>query len=131
MVAHQAVGMDLKPGLLASFCQRLEKILPVHIVQIDVLLAVPAAHDVVNGPRILDSELSRHGREPAPGSNCCQREKLWFDPFTFSKVAAVRQSWAEGIAATALWDSARRIRRFLPGATACGLQPVRKWFGEA
>src|SRR6266404_4106618 len=77
----QAIGMDLEPGFLASFCQRLEEILPVHIVQIDVLLAVPAAHDVVNSPRILDSELSRHGQEPAPSSNCCQRGKLWFDPF--------------------------------------------------
>ena len=53
VVAHQAIGMDLETGLLAGLGQRFEKVLPIHIIQIDVLAPVPTTHDVVNGARIL------------------------------------------------------------------------------
>jgi hypothetical protein len=52
--------MCLETRSLAGLRQRLEEILPVHVVQVDVLLAVSAAHDVVDGPRIFDSQLTRH-----------------------------------------------------------------------
>jgi hypothetical protein len=61
MIVHQAIGMNLPPGLLAGFGEGLEEILPVHIVEEDVLAPVTAAHDVVNGAWKFDSQFSRHG----------------------------------------------------------------------
>ena len=61
MVAHQAIGMHLEAGLLAGLRQGLEKILPVHVIQKNVLTPVAAAHHMVNGARILNSQFSRHG----------------------------------------------------------------------
>ena len=61
MVAHQTIGMHLPIGLLARLGQSLEEILPVHIVQIDVLAPVPAAHHMLDGTGKIDSDLPRHG----------------------------------------------------------------------
>jgi len=55
VVAHQTIRMYLKTGLLARFRQGLKKILPIHVIHIDVLLAVPTAHDVVNRSGVLHS----------------------------------------------------------------------------
>ena len=60
MVSQEAVGVDLQASLLAGFGQRLEKILSVHIVHVDILSAVSTAQDVINGSGIFDSELARH-----------------------------------------------------------------------
>jgi len=40
-VAHQTASMHLKPGLLTGPGQRFEKILPIHVIPADVLLAIP------------------------------------------------------------------------------------------
>ena len=61
MVAHQAKGMHLEAGFLTGFRQGLEIILPVYIIQADVLPPVAPAHDVVNSPTIFNSHLARHG----------------------------------------------------------------------
>src|ERR1035437_8420646 len=65
MIAHEAIRVDLKAGFLAGFRQGLEEILSIHIVQENVLAAISAAHDVVDGPLILDSHFARHGPESA------------------------------------------------------------------
>lgn len=57
MVAHQTVGMHLKTGLLAGFRQRLEKILSVHVIQVNGLLTIPTAHDVVKSPQDIRLEV--------------------------------------------------------------------------
>jgi hypothetical protein len=58
--------------------------LPVHIVQVNVLLAITPAHDVIDRSRIFDSELARHARNFAENGAPRQSKsvKLWFDPFT-------------------------------------------------
>lgn len=60
MIAHQAPGVHLEGGLLASLGQRLDKVLPVHAAPKNILLAVPTAHDVVNGARVLHSQFACH-----------------------------------------------------------------------
>ena len=60
MVAHETVGMDLEAALDASFGEGFQKVMVVHIALINILLAVTPAHDVVDGTRVLDSQLSRH-----------------------------------------------------------------------
>jgi hypothetical protein len=61
VIGHEAIGMNLKTGLLARLGQGLEEILAIHIVQENVVPAVTPAHDMVNGARVLNSELARHG----------------------------------------------------------------------
>ena len=63
MVAHQAIGMNLPSRLLASFGESVEKVLAVRIIDKNVLPAVPAVHDVVDGARILHSHRARHVQE--------------------------------------------------------------------
>ena len=60
VVPHQAIGVHLKTGLLTGFRQRLEKVLAIDIIVENVLPPVPAAHHVVDRPRILDANLARH-----------------------------------------------------------------------
>jgi hypothetical protein len=60
MIGHEAKSMDLPAGFLASLAQRLQKIMPVDIAQIDGLPTVAPAHDVVHGTRILDACLPWH-----------------------------------------------------------------------
>ncbi|HTL57437.1 MAG TPA: hypothetical protein VL361_17260, partial [Candidatus Limnocylindrales bacterium] len=57
----EAIGMDLPPGLLASLSQSFEEVLSIHIVEIDVLTTIPAAHDVIHRTGILDAHLTWHG----------------------------------------------------------------------
>ncbi len=40
--------------------QRLEEILPVNVIQIDVLAPIPSTHHMVDGTWIFDSQLARH-----------------------------------------------------------------------
>ena len=61
VVAHQAASLAMKLGFEAGFGQGFAEVLPIDIVQEGVLPAVSTAHDVVNGPRILDSQLAWHG----------------------------------------------------------------------
>ena len=62
VVRHETIGMHLPTGLLAGFAQGLEKA-AVRIVLENPFAAVPAVHQVVNGARVLDSQLARHGKE--------------------------------------------------------------------
>jgi hypothetical protein len=52
--------MHLEIGIVASLGQRLEKVAPVPIIQVNVFLAASTAQDVVDGSSILDSDLARH-----------------------------------------------------------------------
>jgi hypothetical protein len=61
VIAHQAVSVNLKFRLQASFRQGLQEILPVHIVQEDSFSSIPATHHVIDGSRIFESQLARHG----------------------------------------------------------------------
>src|SRR5713226_3284176 len=72
MVAHQAIGVDLPPGLLAGLGEGLEEIVPIHVVQVDLLAAIATAHDMVHRPGILDAHLTRHLATLAKGTVECQ-----------------------------------------------------------
>src|SRR5450759_407260 len=65
MIAHEAIRVDLKAGFLAGLRQSLEEILSIHIVQENVLAAISATHEVVDGPLKLHSHFARHTSEPA------------------------------------------------------------------
>src|SRR5437868_3824995 len=54
MVAHEAVGVDFKTSLLAGFSQGFEEVLAIHLIEVDILLAISPAHDMVNGSGIFD-----------------------------------------------------------------------------
>ena len=47
--------MHLPAGFLACLGHGLEKVLPVNVVQENVLTPIPAAHDMINGSGELDS----------------------------------------------------------------------------
>ncbi len=60
VVGHQAISVHLPAGLLACLGQRLDEIVPVHVIQEDPLPPVAPAHDMVCGAGILKAELARH-----------------------------------------------------------------------
>ena len=55
MVAHQTIRVNPPVRFLAGFRQRLEEILPIHIIQKYILPPVPPAHDMIHRPGILDT----------------------------------------------------------------------------
>ena len=60
VIGHQTIRMHLPIGFLARLGQRLDEVLPVHVVQENLLPPVATAHHVIHGPRILDAQLARH-----------------------------------------------------------------------
>jgi hypothetical protein len=62
VVTHQAIGMHLPIGFLARFGQRLDEIVPIHIVQKNVLAPVSPAHHMVHGTWIFNASFARHDR---------------------------------------------------------------------
>jgi hypothetical protein len=68
---------------LASLAQSFEKIVTIHIVMVNVFPAIAPAHDVINGSSVFDSQLARHGPEPAPITSIVNAlsGKVWVDPF--------------------------------------------------
>jgi hypothetical protein len=54
---------------LAGLGQGLDEIVPVHVIQKDVLTMVATAHDVINCARVLDTEFARHGGSIAINHN--------------------------------------------------------------
>jgi hypothetical protein len=60
MVGHQAIGMYLSTGLLARLGESLNKIVPIYIIKINALAAIPSAHDMVHRTRVLDTQFARH-----------------------------------------------------------------------
>src|SRR3954466_483654 len=74
MVAHQAKRMDLPIGLLTGLGQRLEEVVPVHIVEEDVVALVAAAHHVIHSPGVLKSKLARHAEDLNPSGQPVKSE---------------------------------------------------------
>ncbi len=54
--------MHLAGSLLAGLRQRLDEVLPVHVIEIDAFAGVAAAHHVVHGPGVFKAQFSRHVR---------------------------------------------------------------------
>jgi len=75
--------MHLPVRLLTRLGQRLEEILPVHIVQKDVLAPISTAHDMVRCPRILNAQLARHSATLGLPTSLV-KENVWYkDPVLF------------------------------------------------
>jgi len=55
--------VNLKPRCLAGLSQCLDEVLPIDIVQEDVLTPITPAQDVVDGTQLLDSHFARHAPE--------------------------------------------------------------------
>src|SRR5437867_7805757 len=65
VIAHQAPGVNQPVCFFTGLTQRLKQKLPVAVVAEDRFAAVTAVHDVVEGGRVLNTNLSGHpGRFP-------------------------------------------------------------------
>ena len=62
VIAHEAPGMSLPACALAGFAEGLQEQLPVTVILEDVLAAVAAVHDMVNGAFVLNTEFAGHRR---------------------------------------------------------------------
>src|SRR5664279_1746085 len=97
MVAHQAIRMNLPASLLAGLGQRLAEVLSVHVIEVDVFVAIPTAHHVVHHTGIFYPQLARHEstrslrgmrlflKPSGPGRQLPKanpRTMLWVDPFS-------------------------------------------------
>src|SRR4029079_124993 len=78
MFAHQAILRRLPAGLLARFGQGLNEVMPVHVVQEDVVPLVATAHDVIHRSWILDSKLARHSGALDPSSLLVNAKSVTF-----------------------------------------------------
>ena len=56
MIAHQAKGMHLPPGPVASLAKRLQKAEAILVVQVNVFATVTAIHNMIDRPGILNSK---------------------------------------------------------------------------
>jgi hypothetical protein len=88
MILHQAIRVNLPAGLLATFRKGFDPAsagLAINVVQKDSFAAVPAAHDMVNGSRILNSHLAWHGQlRAAPPTVSTRKTEPCYgcDPFS-------------------------------------------------
>ena len=64
MIAHQAIRMNLPASLLACLGQRLEEVLSVHVIEVDVFAPIPTAHHMVHCTWIFHPQLARHETIP-------------------------------------------------------------------
>ncbi len=71
MIAHQTIRMRLPLGLAARLAQGGKKSLAVLVIPEDILTLIPAVHDVIHGPRILNAQLARH-HQTLPARPECQ-----------------------------------------------------------
>jgi hypothetical protein len=55
VIAHQTISMHLPIGLLTRPGQRFEKILPIHVIVVNVLTPIPTAHHMMDRSRIINS----------------------------------------------------------------------------
>src|SRR5437899_97965 len=77
MIAHEAIGMNLPPGLFARFGQRLNEVMAVHIAQENIIALIPSAHHMIHRTGKLQSKLARHGaRIRSPCSSVKSRKSL-------------------------------------------------------
>ncbi len=65
MIAHQAKGMYLPAGFYAGLGQGFDEVVPVHVVEEDVIPLVATTHDMVNRAGILESQFAGHGQSIA------------------------------------------------------------------
>ena len=56
MIWHQDIGVNLPTRLGANLAQRLDEPLTIRIIHEDPFASVTAIHDVINRPRIRDSQ---------------------------------------------------------------------------
>lgn len=75
MIAHEAKGMNLPGGLTARLSQGFEEILPVDVVEEDVIALVPPAHHVIHRARVFYSKFAWHGSGMAE-ANAGSRHKM-------------------------------------------------------
>ena len=85
MVAHEAIGVHLPPGLLTRFRQGFDEIVTVNIVDVYIFTPISAAHDVIHGARIFDPQHARHVAVLLPPDACSQGawDNVIADPFPF------------------------------------------------
>ncbi len=60
VVGHQAISLHLPTCFQARLSQGLDEIVPVHIIQKDVLAPVPPAHHMIHGTGIFNASLAWH-----------------------------------------------------------------------
>src|SRR5437899_997447 len=82
MISHQTPGMHLPVGLGAGFGEGGQKTLPVQVVVENGLTPIPAIHDVVHGPGILNTEFAAHAARLANSSAAVKCHKLGTDTFS-------------------------------------------------
>src|SRR2546423_7781475 len=61
MVAHQTIRMHLPLGLFAGFSQGRQKAAAVEVVLENVFTTIATIHEMVDGSRIFNPQLARHG----------------------------------------------------------------------
>jgi hypothetical protein len=54
VVAHQAIGMRLPAGPLAGLSQGLYEVVPIHVIEENVVALIATAHDVIH--RVRDTQ---------------------------------------------------------------------------
>jgi hypothetical protein len=91
VLSHETVGVELPAGFLAGFSQRFEEIMPVNVVEKDFLATIPAAHQVVNRTRKLNSKLAGHWSSLKLGAHLRKEESTAYrlTPFLFSFLSRV------------------------------------------
>src|SRR5262245_18041746 len=60
MIAHQTIGVYLPPGLLTGSTQHLEETLTIHVIPKNLLPSIASAHQVIDSPFVLNSQLASH-----------------------------------------------------------------------
>jgi len=68
VIAHQAIAVELPAGLLTRCGQSVEEVLPVNVIQENVLRAISSAYHMVNGTGELNADFARHEPIKACGS---------------------------------------------------------------
>ena len=60
MISHQAPSVNLPAGFGAGFGEGRQKALPIQVVVVNRFAPVPAIHDMVNRPGILNPQFAAH-----------------------------------------------------------------------
>jgi hypothetical protein len=76
MIGHETISVNLPTGLLAGLGQGFEEIVPVYIVQKNVLTPVSSAHDVIHRSRIFNPQGAWHG----PSFGACAALSSYNEP---------------------------------------------------
>ncbi len=85
VIAHQATGVHLPARFLARLAQRLQRIVPVHIIQKALLAAVAPAHDMIHGSGVYKPQLPWHETTTTVSQltlSLQYRTHIWVTPFS-------------------------------------------------